>query len=173
MEDKKKVIDITEEEKLKQAEEQKAQEEQQRAMELVADKFIRGRVYVYLAKNNDYGDSFTVSMNEFGDVAFRVRAKDKLLRLKSLAVRKQLVADESTKDSVLDLFNYTAMFLAYKEEKTRLVDIIEVMYKLMNGNFEALFDTLVEQQLINPNVEEDKPLIALVGNTLANAIMQS
>jgi hypothetical protein len=95
------------------------------------EKFIRDRVLVYLKKNHDYGDSFVNSLDTHGDIAFVVRAEDKISRVASLIkTGKSEVRDESMRDTVLDLFNYTAMFRAWKCELRTLQGILDCMYDL-------------------------------------------
>lgn len=79
----------------------------------VADQFteITDRMHeIYLAKNADYGNSFTESINEWGLQAPLIRMSDKINRLKTLVRNKeQKVSDESIKDTLLDLANYAIM----------------------------------------------------------------
>lgn len=63
----------------------------------------------YAAKNHDYGNSFEQSCNKFGIIAAIVRMGDKMNRLESLTVKKAEVKDESIKDTLLDLANYSIM----------------------------------------------------------------
>ena len=64
----------------------------------------------YRKKNNDYGDSFKKSYDEFGVVSAIVRMSDKMERLKSLTTgTKAEVKDESLEDTILDLCNYGIM----------------------------------------------------------------
>lgn len=63
----------------------------------------------YAAKNHDYGNSFEQSCNKFGIIAAVVRMGDKMNRLESLAVKRAEVKDESIKDTLLDLANYSIM----------------------------------------------------------------
>lgn len=63
---------------------------------------------LYSKKNNDYGNSFEETANEFGLVAPVIRISDKLNRLKSLLKRPQLVK-ESIEDTLLDMANYAIM----------------------------------------------------------------
>lgn len=67
---------------------------------------------LYIKKNQDYGDSFGLSIKKYGDVAYFVRAEDKLNRLESLLFgkNKQQVKDESIQDTLDDLLNYTIMY---------------------------------------------------------------
>ena len=69
----------------------------------------------YEKKNNDYGNSFSVMRKEY-DNAILIRLFDKYSRLKSLksgAIQK--VADESIKDTLLDLANYCILELIEME----------------------------------------------------------
>lgn len=60
-------------------------------------------------KNKDYGDSFHVSCSELGLVSCLVRMSDKWLRIKSLMKQPAQVADESMRDTLMDLANYALM----------------------------------------------------------------
>ena len=66
---------------------------------------------IYAAKNADYGNSFDESLDEFGAIAFVVRADDKMRRLKQLVNNTAKVADETFFDTVSDLANYCIMYL--------------------------------------------------------------
>ena len=74
----------------------------------------------YIKKNNDYGNSFDKSMDEFGIASAIIRMNDKLERLKTLSKKESMVKDESVQDTLLDLANYaimTAMYLKKHEYK--------------------------------------------------------
>lgn len=73
---------------------------------------------VYKAKNSDYGDSFSTSCDEFGLIAGVVRMNDKMNRIKSLLKKPQQVNDESIKDTLLDLANYSIMSLIWLNKET-------------------------------------------------------
>lgn len=66
---------------------------------------------IYQKKNEDYGDSFSKSMTEYGMAMPCIRLEDKLNRLKSLTVhnKQRQVNDESIEDTLLDLANYAIM----------------------------------------------------------------
>lgn len=66
---------------------------------------------LYERKNHDYGDSFHTTFEEEGMAMVRIRLSDKLNRLKSLTRQgeQQMVADESIRDTLLDLANYAIM----------------------------------------------------------------
>lgn len=65
---------------------------------------------IYERKNHDYGDSFSKSYREYGMTMPCIRLEDKLNRLKALAKSGDArVADESVRDTLLDLANYAIM----------------------------------------------------------------
>ena len=65
---------------------------------------------LYHRKNLDYGDSFHLSFLEEGLAMPRIRLGDKYLRFKSLTSgEKQRVSDESIRDTLIDLANYSIM----------------------------------------------------------------
>jgi hypothetical protein len=99
------------------------------------DKFIQERYELYKAKNTLYGDSFVQSLDKWGNIAFAVRAGDKLNRIRQLLSNKNfdkelsIVNDESLKDTVLDLFTYVCMYDAYVNQ----IDVLESM-KIIAGD---------------------------------------
>lgn len=65
---------------------------------------------LYARKNADYGDSFHISFEEEGMAMVRIRLGDKLNRFKALSRgNEQMVKDESIRDTLMDLANYTLM----------------------------------------------------------------
>ena len=73
---------------------------------------------LYEIKNKNYGDSFSKQFQEYGLTSVCIRREDKLNRLKSL--NKQIseakngivdidVDDESIKDTLIDLANYSVL----------------------------------------------------------------
>ena len=65
---------------------------------------------LYARKNRDYGDSFHTSFEEEGMAMARIRLGDKLNRFKTLTKNGgQLVQDESIRDTLMDLANYSIM----------------------------------------------------------------
>ena len=65
---------------------------------------------IYERKNHDYGDSFAKSYREYGMTMPCIRLEDKLNRLKTLVKSGDAkVADESVRDTILDLANYAIM----------------------------------------------------------------
>ena len=65
---------------------------------------------LYHRKNLDYGDSFHLSFLEEGLAMPSIRLGDKYLRFKTLTSgEKQRVSDESIRDTLIDLANYSIM----------------------------------------------------------------
>ena len=65
---------------------------------------------LYAKKNHDYGNSFAQSFQEEGMAMVRIRLGDKFNRLKALTRGgEQKVADESIRDTLIDLANYAIM----------------------------------------------------------------
>ena len=68
---------------------------------------------LFKKKNADYGDAFAT----YGAVGVIVRMGDKISRLSSIDNSNiTLVYDESMKDTLMDLHNYSAMALMLLEE---------------------------------------------------------
>lgn len=66
----------------------------------------------YRNKNQDYGDAFGLSIQEYGLIAGLVRMEDKFNRLKHLLKSdERLVKDETLEDTLLDLANYAIMLV--------------------------------------------------------------
>lgn len=69
---------------------------------------------LFTKKNIDYGDAFA----KFGIIGVLMRIEDKIQR--SLSITKNgahLVNDESIRDTLLDLHNYSAMALMLLDEQ--------------------------------------------------------
>lgn len=63
---------------------------------------------LFKRKNTDYGDAFA----EFGVIGVLMRIEDKIKRALNISKNSiTLVNDESLKDTMLDLHNYSAMAL--------------------------------------------------------------
>jgi hypothetical protein len=68
---------------------------------------------LFVKKNRDYGDAFAL----YGPIGVVVRIGDKINRLVHLSKNKvQLVDDESTRDTLIDLHNYAAMAIMLLDE---------------------------------------------------------
>ena len=73
---------------------------------------------IYEKKNADYGNSFENSLDKHGLIAGIVRMDDKMSRLISLnSKNKQLVLDESLRDTLMDLANYAIMSVMWLDEQ--------------------------------------------------------
>ena len=71
---------------------------------------------LYKIKNHDYGDSFGETYKKLGIISAVTRITDKVNRLQSLCTKDALV-DESIKDTLMDLANYSIMTLIELEEE--------------------------------------------------------
>lgn len=72
-------------------------------------------------KNDDYGDSFSRSVDKFGIIAAVVRLEDKFNRLENLTANgdKEKVKDESLADTALDISGYGLLLYKYLKERER------------------------------------------------------
>ena len=68
---------------------------------------------IYKEKNIRYNDSFSKSYNEYGLMMSCIRLEDKLSRFKALSKNPSLdnQVDESIKDTLIDMANYSIMTL--------------------------------------------------------------
>ena len=72
----------------------------------------------YEKKNADYGNSFENSLDKHGLIAGIIRMDDKMSRLISLnSKNEQQVMDESLRDTLMDLANYTIMSVMWLDEQ--------------------------------------------------------
>lgn len=72
---------------------------------------------LYARKNHDYGNSFHQTFVEEGMAMARIRLGDKFNRFKTLSRSgDQKVADESIRDTLIDLANYAIMTVLEMEE---------------------------------------------------------
>ena len=69
---------------------------------------------LFKKKNADYGDSFAT----YGPIGVIVRIGDKINRLNSITKNGvHMVNDESLRDTLIDLHNYSAMAVMLMDEK--------------------------------------------------------
>jgi hypothetical protein len=69
---------------------------------------------LFKKKNADYGDAFA----NFGSIGVIMRMGDKISRSLSITNKKiSLVDDESLRDTLIDLHNYSAMAIMLMDEK--------------------------------------------------------
>tara|TARA_B100000900_G_C20323792_1_gene611316 strand:- start:117 stop:374 length:258 start_codon:yes stop_codon:yes gene_type:complete len=68
---------------------------------------------LFKKKNQDYGDAFA----EYGVIGVMMRMKDKLSRYMSISKTNiSLVDDETLRDTLIDLHNYSAMAIMLLDE---------------------------------------------------------
>ena len=92
------------------------EEIQQKVRERKFREICSQMVDTYHKKNLDYGNAFGKSYEDFGLIAAVVRLGDKYRRIRSLCERENMVKDESIKDTLLDLANYSIMTLIEMEK---------------------------------------------------------
>tara|TARA_B000000557_G_C20792337_1_gene451610 strand:- start:590 stop:859 length:270 start_codon:yes stop_codon:yes gene_type:complete len=69
---------------------------------------------LFIKKNHDYGDSFA----NYGPIGVIVRLGDKIQRLNNITKTGiNMVNDESLRDTLIDLHNYSAMAIMLMDEK--------------------------------------------------------
>lgn len=64
---------------------------------------------LYERKNHDYGDSFHLTYQKWGLPMAAIRLEDKLQRFETLIKAEKKVKDESIRDTLIDLANYSIM----------------------------------------------------------------
>lgn len=72
----------------------------------------------YIRKNADYGNSFSEQFQEYGLLSLIIRLDDKMRRLKQLYKNEAQVKDESIRDTLLDLSNYSIMGVMELDKET-------------------------------------------------------
>lgn len=71
---------------------------------------------LFIKKNADYGDAFA----NYGPIGVLVRIGDKIQRLSSITKNKiQFVDNESIRDTLIDLHNYSAMAIMLLDEEKK------------------------------------------------------
>lgn len=76
------------------------------------EKITNDMLELYKIKNKNYGNSFSEQFKEYGLTSVCIRLEDKIRRLKSLNKQdSQGTNDESIKDTLIDLANYSVLAL--------------------------------------------------------------
>ena len=71
---------------------------------------------LYEKKNHDYGDSFHITFEKWGMPMAAIRLGDKLQRFETL-IRAENQVDESVRDTLIDLANYSIMTVMELDRK--------------------------------------------------------
>lgn len=129
------------------------------------EKFLRDRVEVYLSKNKRYGDSYLNKLEEHGIVTFKIVGGFKVDRIKNMIAQGITDEDESVLDSVLDLFNYSAITLSWQSRHNELFYIMDCMMRLMYLDCKVFKDFLKENELVTEEEAEviHKILLKYIG----------
>ena len=82
------------------------------------EKITKEMADLYKRKNADYGNSFSKIYNEFGLQSTVIRLQDKINRLKTFSNLnyKMKVNDESIRDTLIDIANYSIMTIMELEK---------------------------------------------------------
>jgi hypothetical protein len=84
---------------------------------LQMSKIQKEALELFTRKNRDYGDAFA----QYGIIGVLMRIEDKLKRILSISKNSiVLVEDETVKDTLLDLHNYSAMALMLLAENNEV-----------------------------------------------------
>ena len=103
---------------------------------------------VYVAKNKDYGDSFTRSLDKRGIIASIVRMEDKMNRIDSLYDKPATEVDESLVDSLEDLANYAIMTAIWLEKQVEdMSNYVRYWDDDFEDDYDDLFDDDIEREL--------------------------
>lgn len=72
-------------------------------------------------KNKKYGDSFTKTAQQYGNIVIPLRINDKLNRLNQILINgeKDNMPDESVLDTLIDIAGYAVLSKIYLEERTK------------------------------------------------------
>ena len=101
---------------------------------------------LFTKKNRDYGDSFAI----YGPIGVIVRMGDKISRLTSLTKNgMQLIDNESVRDTLIDLHNYSAMAVMLMDEKEKQHDLSEEVKRISLLTGEPKKDVIVNQEIID------------------------
>jgi len=68
-------------------------------------------------KNHDYGRSYDVLREEYGEVSFLIRLGDKVNRLKTLVNHSAKVKTEAVEDTIKDIIGYCTLELCFIKNK--------------------------------------------------------
>jgi hypothetical protein len=102
---------------------------------------------LFTKKNADYGDSFAT----FGPIGVIVRMQDKINRLINISTKQvSFVKDESLRDTLIDLHNYSAMAIMLMDEES-------------NQNFKSI-KTDIDLELGQPKTPEQYSMNSIEEN---------
>ena len=111
----------------------------------------------YIKKNHDYGDSFSRSFKKYGLVAAMVRMEDKWNRLDNMASgAEQKVADETIRDTLLDLAGYCIMTIMELDKQKNIENqkAFEEQVRNIYASGNAITGVLSEEDKPSDDVEK-------------------
>lgn len=95
---------------------------------------VKRQLGVYIAKNDDYGDSVLKGRVAFGAISELTRMSDKINRFNALVGKEETAkVAESLDDTVMDLVNYMAMYYSDLEAVNSLSQIADNLAKILTS----------------------------------------
>ena len=123
----------------------------------------------YVAKNADYGNSFSETFERFGLTAPVVRMWDKLQRIETLSRQDAKVKDESIRDTLLDLANYaimTVMELDDKHKEAKRIKILERENRFLREALGEIANYDIDVDIYDGAVESAREMQNIARQTL-------
>lgn len=116
---------------------------------------------LYERKNHDYGDSFHLTWEKFGAVMAAIRLEDKLQRFETLIRAESKVHDESIRDTLMDLANYSIMsVMELDREAEARRTVVEEEVTVETGDkswFKEMMDAAAQSvENLNATLEQNK-----------------
>ena len=95
-------------------------------------RIIKRQIAVYIAKNDDYGDSVLKGRKAFGTISELTRMSDKINRFNALVGKEETAkVAESLDDTVMDLVNYMAMYYSDLKAVNSLSQLADNLVKIL------------------------------------------
>ena len=97
-------------------------------------RIVQRQLGVYIAKNDDYGDSVLKGRKAFGTISELTRMSDKINRFNALVGKEETAkVAESLDDTVMDLVNYMAMYYSDLEAVNSLSQIADNLANILSN----------------------------------------
>lgn len=97
-------------------------------------RIVKRQLGVYIAKNDDYGDSVLKGRKAFGTISELTRMSDKINRFNALVGKEETAkVAESLDDTVMDLVNYMAMYYSDLEAVNSLSQIADNLANILSN----------------------------------------
>lgn len=99
------------------------------SFESIVDNISKDIAETIKRKNKDYGNSYEVMIDKYGQVALMIRFQDKIGRLESIVLKGQEVevSDEKVEDTLMDIAGYAILELA-RLKKVKAEEVAEKLF---------------------------------------------